>query len=756
MSTVIRHKRGTSDPAAGDFSETAELLVNTTDGGLFTKTDGGSVVEIGAGGGGGLETIESGDTAETFRIGTDALSQLTTSGNQSFAAGYQALQNATTGASRSIAIGYKALNATTYGDDNIAFGGNALLSNTTGVSNIAIGLDACKNNTTSYYNIAIGRQALENNTTAHYNLAIGYRSLLDNTTGGKNGAFGASALTNNTTGEYNSAHGYAALQNNTTGSQNVAMGGFCLSNSTTGSFNIGIGYYAQSSSPTASYEITLGGTSITKFRVPGINFILKDNGSTPSTGQVLTADSSGEGYWADAAANTTISGNTIWHAGNDGSGSGLDADTLDGQEGNYYLDYNNLNNTPSIPTNYLPLSGGTLTGTLTLGSNTINDVEDIYLRDKIYHDGDTDTYIQFHAANQFRVVTGGAERFEVNQGTTKVTGNISVSGTVDGRDVAADGTKLDGIASGATNVTNNNQLTNGAGYITSADGGNADTVDGLQASSFLRSDTSDTATGELTFNGRVNIRGHLDLSDGENLDFGSSDDVRISYNSNNWLYTNFRTSEGIIFQDNGSNKMRLEDSGIFRPESNNTGTIGTSSYYWDNGYFQDFNVSGTINVRGAIDLADNDILRLGSGDDAEFFCDGSHFYLDLNSEIGNFYIRDGSTTRFTFDDDGSFTATGNVTAYSDINLKKNIEVIPNALDKVMQIRGVTFDRKDIETSRQSGVIAQEIEKVLPEVVDTNEEGIKSVAYGNLVGLLIEAIKEQQVQIKELKTLVNLK
>ena len=49
MANVIRHKRGTSDPVAGDFNDTAELLINTTDGGLFTKTDGGSVVEIGAG-----------------------------------------------------------------------------------------------------------------------------------------------------------------------------------------------------------------------------------------------------------------------------------------------------------------------------------------------------------------------------------------------------------------------------------------------------------------------------------------------------------------------------------------------------------------------------------------------------------------------------------------------------------------------------------------------------------------------------------
>ena len=54
MANLIRHKRGSSDPSASDFSATAELLVNTSDGGLFTKTDGGSVVEIGSGGGGSV------------------------------------------------------------------------------------------------------------------------------------------------------------------------------------------------------------------------------------------------------------------------------------------------------------------------------------------------------------------------------------------------------------------------------------------------------------------------------------------------------------------------------------------------------------------------------------------------------------------------------------------------------------------------------------------------------------------------------
>ena len=100
---------------------------------------------------------------------------------------------------------------------------------------------------------------------------------------------------------------------------------------------------------------------------------------------------------------------------------------------------------------------------------------------------------------------------------------------------------------------------------------------------------------------------------------------------------------------------------------------------------------------------------------------------------------------------GNILASGNVTGYSDETLKDNIQTIPDALDKVIQLRGVEFDRKDIEGNPHNiGVIAQEVEKIIPEVVSTHEDGIKSVAYGNLVGLLIEAIKELKEEVNELK------
>lgn len=106
-----------------------------------------------------------------------------------------------------------------------------------------------------------------------------------------------------------------------------------------------------------------------------------------------------------------------------------------------------------------------------------------------------------------------------------------------------------------------------------------------------------------------------------------------------------------------------------------------------------------------------------------------------------------------------FYASGNITAYSDKRVKTNFEVIPNALEKVSKLSGYTFDRTDLEdedgnakpVARQTGVIAQEVLEVLPEVVSQNpKDGMYGVAYGNMVGLLIEAIKELKAEVEELK------
>jgi hypothetical protein len=111
------------------------------------------------------------------------------------------------------------------------------------------------------------------------------------------------------------------------------------------------------------------------------------------------------------------------------------------------------------------------------------------------------------------------------------------------------------------------------------------------------------------------------------------------------------------------------------------------------------------------------------------------------------------SVKHTWDMSGNYTAAGNVTAYSDERLKSDIHTIPNALEKLTSLRGVNYIKDGKEST---GVIAQEVEKVLPQVVHTAEDEMqtKSVAYGNMVGLLIEAVKELKAEVDQLKEQIN--
>ena len=101
----------------------------------------------------------------------------------------------------------------------------------------------------------------------------------------------------------------------------------------------------------------------------------------------------------------------------------------------------------------------------------------------------------------------------------------------------------------------------------------------------------------------------------------------------------------------------------------------------------------------------------------------------------------------------SIFAERDIAAYSDVRTKTDILTISGSLDIIGNIRGVTYKNKVSGSaigSRMMGVIAQELEPYLPEIVSTDNKGFKSVKYGNLTALLIQAVKEQQEQIEELK------
>ena len=136
-----------------------------------------------------------------------------------------------------------------------------------------------------------------------------------------------------------------------------------------------------------------------------------------------------------------------------------------------------------------------------------------------------------------------------------------------------------------------------------------------------------------------------------------------------------------------------------------------------------------------------------------------YIYNNMNSQGYAFYINpnnnyigiDKSSAGYNLDVSGTIRATSDVIAFSDKRVKENIVTVDNALDKVTKLRGVTYTRKDTDDkSTKVGVIAQEVLKVLPEVVEKDHEGMYSVAYGNMAGVFIEAIKQLKAEVDSLK------
>jgi hypothetical protein len=232
------------------------------------------------------------------------------------------------------------------------------------------------------------------------------------------------------------------------------------------------------------------------------------------------------------------------------------------------------------------------------------------------------------------------------------------------------------------------------------------------------------STGTLTVNGGTVWNSNNDGS-GSGLDADTLDGYNVG------------TSGGAIPLLNGSNTWS-----------------GTTQVYTAVNYFQ----SDKGGTSGTVDSPPLQAYATGSNAAFMSFHRATSYAVNFGLDSDN-VLRIGGwsapANRLQLDMSGNLTAAGNVTAYSDESLKDNIETISNALDKVIQLRGVEFDRNDKEGNpHEIGVIAQEIEKVVPEVVITDNSGVKSVAYGNLVGLLVEAIKEQQEQIKNQQEQIN--
>jgi hypothetical protein len=266
--------------------------------------------------------------------------------------------------------------------------------------------------------------------------------------------------------------------------------------------------------------------------------------------------------------------------------------------------------------------------------------------------------------------------------------------------------------------------------------------------------------------GDTTIRGILVVNSGDNASYIYMEDADegsrvIHCNSNRIGFLTQAGGWGSYCNDNGSWSSDVASYSPIYYDSND------GAYYIDAASNSNLNTlsmaglitgrsSGSTDVNSANDTGSFSVRGSTTTVAAMSFHRTGAYAINMGLGTDNVFRIGGwsaSSNAFQMDGSGNLTMLNNVTAYSDARLKKDIVKIDNAIDKVQQLNGYTYTRTDTG-SRQAGVIAQEVMKVLPEVVMGSEETNYSVAYGNMVGLLIEAIKEQQIKIDSLTNSVN--
>lgn len=314
-------------------------------------------------------------------IGTGALRYTQTSGN--IGIGIGALRGVTGGniGAENIAIGYNAMLNANVANYNIGIGRTALRDISAGTQNLAVGYESMQVGTNAAYNVALGHQTLKK-AQSYNNTAVGYQAGTAQTSPSDNTLIGYKAGTFITTGGSNTVLGSSAGFSISTGSGNTLLGagadaGQDTNNQTIIASGAGVVLKHSGSLLETSHNFSSGGNITATGTVKGGAITVEGSGpmiclldtdaaqsnfwihANSSKFYVLT-DYNYDGSWEapnplvldNATTTANIYGQKVWTAGNDGAGSGLDADLLDGQHGSYYLDWANFTGKPTTLSGY--------------------------------------------------------------------------------------------------------------------------------------------------------------------------------------------------------------------------------------------------------------------------------------------------------------------------------------------------------------------------------------------------------------------
>jgi hypothetical protein len=366
----------------------------------------------------------------------------------------------------------------------------------------------------------------------------------------------------------------------------------------------------------------------------------------------------------------------------------------------------------------LPLAGGTMSGTLNLNNNTISNSGDIYGKS-----------VNNAYSNLYRF---GGIYFTWDSDSYGTNFNHSITSTDNG--VYSDNITINSYGNIRMNFDSNNNGTNtfSIGHHSTGTGNTLFTLDesgnttissltGTGNRMVIASSTGVLSTQAIPSGGGISFDGST--ADGI-LTYKDSDEATVE-SGLTWASGYYLTSH----QSSGGGRVRFGAGSYSSPTYAFAGDTDTGFY-----------LPATGEIAGVVGSAER--LRLKE--------------TGLKVVSGALGVNVNASTT-----DGRIDAGNDIVAYStsDERLKENIKTIDSSLSKVLQIRGVEFDWKELTEEEKKtihgneghdvGVIAQEIEKVLPEVVTERENGFKAVKYEKIVPLLIEAIKEQSDTIKKL-------
>ena len=686
--------------------------------------------------------------------GSNALKNNST-GVQNTANGTSALVTNTTG-SANTAMGLNAMFFNTAGNNNTGLGNAALALNTNGSNNTATGMYALSNNTTGYSNVAIGTEALLRNTDRSNLVAVGDSALYNNGVGAVNvydgtlnSALGSKALFANTTGYYNTATGTNALRYNTTGAQNTANGTGALVNNTIGGANTAMGLNTMAQNNTGNDNTAVG------------NFALIGN----------TAGS----------RNTGLGGGVLGtnSTGNNNTAIGFGADVLS----------NNLSNATAIGYNAKVAASNSLVlgGT---GADAVNVSIGITIPKARLHVADSS--VLFTAANIFPVTPGlpplsgpGYRTFWYADKAAFRTGGVST--TAWDKDNIGNASFAAGFSTQASGVTS--FAMGNFAFAT----GDISTAIGNSVFAKARSAVTFGTYNDITDNPSVTTEALTDrvFQIGNGIDNANRKNALTILRNGNVGIGNLLPDVPLSFSNTTGHKISLYSSGITAQYGFGVqggllqmySDVAASDIAFGYGGSTSFTERMRIKGNGNVGIGTNNPVKplsfpatLGEkillypggagevgigvyGNELRLHADnpgaavsfGTQDNAGVFTQAGRFQI----SAPYALFVNGSIWANGTTYA-SDERFKQNITAIQSPLQKLLQINGVeyemktgSFQKNNFQKGRQMGLLAQNVEKIVPEAV--NEiDGYKGVDYARLMPLLIESVKEQNKTIEELK------